>query len=639
MPKEALHRFEEAGKRFAIDPETCFCFECDEISWDVLEYYPFTSVNRIFHLLGEKHNVKELEEVIGELEWLRSTKAILPQIKREDFRKEVVVEHGLKRLSLRLPRETSETAARKKGWFGGATVTSSSARDLGKDAIALLLGRSGEQKELRIEFLEEMAVHNGSLVEGLIVHALKTAAIAGKKLTAELRVTGIALAKTPAFLEGHSVSAALEFTNPEGVAAGVRAFSDAPLDSLARILKALQTDAPGVSGRITLRPNHPKFAPAVEELEKAGFSLVELDLDGAYVANPALDPIAMLASLKQTAVFYAKQLLQQKYTRLDPIAPLFYRIYDGKPQRRADLGGTNELAIDADGCIYPSWRFLGNKEFSLGSLETGDLREDLRARFDEVGSTTTGVCRRCWARNLCGGGNAAVHQALSGSFRQPHEAWCDAQRSWMASAVAAFNLLSSEGVNFSRMYGALARTAKPSIFTLVRAAFRMTIGMRPIAEADAEMLVGWENWNTAAYFLFNETGVFLASKYDREMDALHSKGMDQELLLLKRDGTPFGIIKLRPERVQGAARAWVYMHDPADYASEEVRKGFRTILKEASNGQSIRRVTIPAAAYESELHGFLEAVGFAKEGTQREALFVHDAYHDVHIFGLSTEQL
>ncbi|MBX7257294.1 MAG: SPASM domain-containing protein [Candidatus Hydrogenedentes bacterium] len=639
MPKEALHRFEEAGKRFAIDPETCFCFECDEISWDVLEYYPFTSVNRICHLLNGKHDVKELEEVVGELEWLRSTKAILPHIKREDFRKEVVVEQGLKRLSVRLPRESTETAVRKKGWFGGATITSSSARDFGRDAIALLLGRSGDQKELRLEFLEEESVHNGALLADLSTQALKTAALAGKKLIVELRVHGLTLAKTPEFLEGHAISALLEFSDPEGVATGLRAFSESAPDTLPRLLKALQPDAPGVSGRIVIRPNHPRFSTAVEELEKAGFSFIELDLDGAYVANPSLDPNEMLVSLKRTAVYYAKQLLQQKYTRLDPIAPLFYRIYDGKPLRRADLSGSNEMAIDTDGGIYPSWRFLGNADLRIGSLESAEMRESVRCRFDEVGAATTGVCRRCWARNLCGGGSTAVHQALSGSFRKPHDTWCNAQRSWMASAVAAFNLLSSEGVNFSRMYGVLARTSKPSIFTLVKAAFRMTIGMRPIAEADAEMLMDWENWNTASYFLFNETGVFLASKYDREMDALHSKGMDQELLLLKRDGTPFGIVKLRPERVQGAARAWVYIHDPADYASEDVRKGFRTILKEASTSQSIRRVTVPAAAYESELQAFLEAVGFAKEGVQREALFIHDAYHDVSIYGLSTEQL
>ena len=52
MALPAIHRFERAGKRFAIDPETCFCFECDAVSWDVLDHYPHEPVNRIYHLLS-----------------------------------------------------------------------------------------------------------------------------------------------------------------------------------------------------------------------------------------------------------------------------------------------------------------------------------------------------------------------------------------------------------------------------------------------------------------------------------------------------------------------------------------------------------------------------------------------------------
>jgi hypothetical protein len=174
---------------------------------------------------------------------------------------------------------------------------------------------------------------------------------------------------------------------------------------------------------------------------------------------------------------------------------------------------------------------------------------------------------------------------------------------------------------------------------MVRAAFRMNISVRPIEEADAEMLMNWENWSTASYFLFNDKGIMVTTKYDREMDALHPAGPDQEMILIKRDGRPFGLVKLRMERVPGAARAWVFMHDDADYAADDIRKGFRTILKEAGGQQAIRRLTVPAAAYEAGLQSFLEAVGFAKEGTFREALFVHDAYYDVHIYGISADRL
>ena len=640
MGRGALHRFVEADRRFAIDPETCFCFECDEISWDVLEYYPHASVNRIFHLLGERYSVKELEEVIGELEWLRSTRAILPPPKKEDVQKEVQFERGLKRVSICLPRDTAEAAARKKGWFGQtATVMSSSARDIGHDAIALLLGRAGEQKELQIEFVEDGGIYNPDLVADLCAHAMKCGKLAGKKLTAAVLVQNIEVAKLPAALEGHTIGAALEFSDPADVLSHLRPFSKVSGESLGRLVKIVQPEAAGVTGRIIVRPNHPEFGDVVEELEKAGFATIELDLDGSYAANPSLDALEMLAGLRKTAVYYAKRLLQHKYYRVDPIAPLFYRIYDGSPLRRIDPAGTNELAVDTDGGVYPSRRLLGVDAFKLGSVMGGEIEERIRARFDEVGAGTTGVCRRCWARNLCGGGNTSVHYALSGSHRTPHEPWCNAQRAWMASAVSAFNLLSSQGVNFTRVYRTLTRTARPSLLTIVRAMFRMTIGMRPPEESDAEMLAKWENWNPASYFLFNDGGIMVTTKYDREMDALHPAGHDQEMVLIKKDGTAFGLIKLRPDRVQGAAQGWLYMHDEADYAADDVRKGFRALLKEAGGQQSIRRLVIPASAPETSLQKFLEGIGFGREGTLRESLFVHDTYHDVHLYGIATDRL
>ena len=52
-----------------------------------------------------------------------------------------------------------------------------------------------------------------------------------------------------------------------------------------------------------------------------------------------------------------------------------------------------------------------------------------------------------------------------------------------------------------------------------------------------------------------------------------------------------------------------------------------------------RRLVAFAADYEQPLQAFLEGVGFAHEGTQREALFLHNARHDVHVYGLAIDQL
>ncbi|MCL4216224.1 MAG: SPASM domain-containing protein, partial [Candidatus Hydrogenedentes bacterium] len=446
MARSTFHRFELNGQRFAIDPETCFCFECDEISWDVLPFYPDSTVNRIFHELEGKYERKELNEVIGEFEWLRATKSIIAHKKQEDFFKDFEQEQGLRRLVIRLPRQTTEEQ-KKRGWFRGAedAVIPGTALETGHDAINLLLNRAGDQPVLHLEFLEEGTVHNPELLARLCAHALKQARLAGKGLSAAVHVTGVDIKNAPDSLGDHAVAVKLEFQNPEDLAEHMKALSAPGPHTLARWVKVLQSDSEGVAGRIVVTPRHAGYGKVVETLHQAGFRTIELDLDGAYLANPGLSPRDMLQGLSESAVYYARCLAKQQYFRLDPIAPLFYRIYNGTPLRRADPAGMNELAVDEDGAVYPSWRALGRDEFKLGSLTAGSLDEGALGVYEGLGSQLISTCRRCWARNLCGGGTAAVHHALTGSVRTPQEAWCDAQRDWLAAAVSAFSHLSAHG--------------------------------------------------------------------------------------------------------------------------------------------------------------------------------------------------
>ena len=635
MPREVLHRFEYDGKRFAIDPETCFCFECDAISWDLLDHYPHETSNRIYHLLGERHDPKELSEVIGELEWLRATSSILPPPKQEEMLKVYEVERGLKRLSLAI--QEGATARARKRWFGAgeAPPEAGEARHLAHGAIALLFARSGKQTELELELVAAGRLSRPEAAAQLAVHAFRSATLAGKKLTVLVRVDAIAPSKCPAVLDGHTVSAQLVLTSADDAATHIGTFARAIEGSLPRLSKMFATDAEGVSGRIIVRPGHPRFGGVVEALDGAGFGTIELDVDGAYVADSDLDPAVLVAALSESAVYYAQRLLKHQYFRLDPIAPLFWRIYNGKPVRRTDPIGTNELAVDGDGGVYPCRSLIGVEGFRLGSVRDAALDEGALSRYEDVGSLTTPACIHCWARNLCGGGTAAVHHALSGSHRTPHEPWCDGQRAWLESVVSAFQLLSSAAVNFERIHNSLGGKGKTSLFTLARAALRMTIAVRPVEESDAPMLAQWENWNESAYFLFNGGGVLLATTYDREMDALHPRGIEQELMLTRRNGEPLGLFKIRPEPLPGVAQGWIYMHAEANYASESVRKGFRAIIEEAGAQQAVTRLTVSAAPHETGLRAFLEGVGFDHAGDMREALYLHGAYHDVAVYRLA----
>lgn len=630
MRARPLHRFEHAGKRYVIDPETCFCFECDAVSWDVLEHFPEAPVNRVFHLLEGKYPHKELEEVIGELEWLRASKSILTPPRIEQQHKAFEIERGLRRLVVSL--EASAAGARRRGgWFvrGRGAAAGEKEAEAGPAmlilrAAQLLLARGAAGAPLRLDLRWNGPVSDADAAAEALREVFGLAELAGKTLHLAVGVT----VPGREALEGATATFGALCTRAEHLAGALAAVRQAAAGPRAAG-KALKELPEGVQGEALLAPAGPRFAGAVKALHAAGFHAIEIDLDALYTAAPGTEPRAVAEELRACAQDYAAALLQGEHYRLEPIAGLFHRIFTGTPVRRTDPSGLSLLAVDAAGDLYPSTAFFGQKAHVLGNLHAQQIDAAALARHEDTGAATTADCLRCWARNLCGGGAAAIHLARSGDFRTPDPAWCDAQRQWLQTAIAAFNLLSAQGVNFTRVYGQLGRAARPSLFTMVKAAFQANIGLRPLGEGDAELLAKWQNFNDAAYFTFNETGLLMATRYDREMDALYPKGYEFEFLLLRRNGAPMGLLRVRPLPAPGAAMAWIYLRNAADYGDAGTVKSLRFLLGEAGKAQGLQRLVVPCGPFDAGLGDLLRGAGFTPAGAQREALYLRGKYHDV----------
>jgi len=616
-----IHRFELAGKRYAIDPETCFCFECDAVSWDVLEYYPAASARRIQRLLEERHSGSEIDEVISELEWLRATKAILPLQKLEDAKTQFEAAEGLQRLTLRWNSATPASMVQETALF--------------------LLARAGPQKRQHYEVAVAEAdfIESSDKLRAALGEVLRLGRLSGKELRVAVRVDSPTLSASLPACTGQQLSLRIECGDDASLALLER-LAATRFAKTAKIAKLLNSEAgnANISAAVLLLPRSASFQAGVAALQEAGFKTIVLDLTGAFSEVPGLSPAEMTAELRATAEYYAGQLLERRFFRLEPIAALFSRIYEGKPLRRADPAGAQALAVDEQGDIYPAPEFIGQEIYRVGNVSAGRIDEALLRPFGDTGVLTTAVCLRCWARHLCGGGIASVNAALTGNVRTPSEAWCDAQRAWLESAVAAFNLLSTAGTNFTQLYSGLGQSQRPSLLTLARYAFSSPVNLRPIAEADAALLTQWENWSEAAYFLFHERGVFMATRYDREMDSLHPRDYEQEYVITRANGTAFGLLRIRPDKLPGTAWAWLYFRDPEDKQAAAALKAMRRVLLEAGTAQGIHTVLLPTGPKDTGLAGLLDRSGLLRGGSLRDALYLHGAWYPVGIHRLSLKK-
>lgn len=88
--------------------------------------------------------------------------------------------------------------------------------------------------------------------------------------------------------------------------------------------------------------------------------------------------------------------------------------------------GTNLIAVDIDGKIYPCHRFVGINDTVLGNVE---LDETAKTDFYSNASLTNfEYCRDCVARGICGGGCINENYYAGGNINTPSEKHCKYRR-------------------------------------------------------------------------------------------------------------------------------------------------------------------------------------------------------------------
>ncbi|HOQ90430.1 MAG TPA: hypothetical protein PLX03_09865, partial [Candidatus Hydrogenedentes bacterium] len=488
--KHTLHRFEIDGRRFAIDPETCFCLECDAVSWAVFEHYPDKSFEEIRHLLGGQFPPREIEEVISEIEWLRAGGSLWPKLTPELLAKryestptelsEIVVfpyePPPARPMTGGNVQEKSASPVSVPGgwrrWFSGAQNDSAlpdcagneitAARDLVMAAGNLLLARSGNARNLRL-VLSIPSGMDPSLpwadAEPVLRNLVQAARLSDKKLSAGILQEGVAVNGEPC--EWHWL---LENdTGPEPVAEALKRLpKKKDPKAIAGWMESCETDTDSLHGQVWLTPNRADFSGLVRRWRQWGFRRIILR-DAALAADlPAEHLELYVAGMRRNAEDYANDLLKSDLYLCEPFATWFRLIYAGEPSWRGDPAGTGRLAVNGQGTIYPDAEFMSGDASPLGRMGIGGGEAawdaDRASDFLDLGSMTMPSCLGCWARGLCGGGQALVHYRRSGSITRPDPSWCDARRRILEHVIAAFNTLSAAGIPFLDLHRALGRS-------------------------------------------------------------------------------------------------------------------------------------------------------------------------------------
>lgn len=104
--------------------------------------------------------------------------------------------------------------------------------------------------------------------------------------------------------------------------------------------------------------------------------------------------------------------------------------------------GTNLMAVDIDGKIYPCHRFVGIKDAVLGDVDSA-MKEN-KEFYSDVELNSYKQCKTCIARSICGGGCINENYYANGKLNEPSEDFCEYRRAIVDKVLEIYVMMSDE---------------------------------------------------------------------------------------------------------------------------------------------------------------------------------------------------
>ncbi len=105
-------------------------------------------------------------------------------------------------------------------------------------------------------------------------------------------------------------------------------------------------------------------------------------------------------------------------------------------KRLRGCGSGNEyIAITPNGDIYPCHQFVGNEDFIMGNVKTGEFNTEMKAKFASANVYTREGCRDCFAKFYCSGGCSANNINFNGDIMKPYKVGCETEKKRVECAI------------------------------------------------------------------------------------------------------------------------------------------------------------------------------------------------------------
>ncbi|RQD70596.1 MAG: thioether cross-link-forming SCIFF peptide maturase [Tindallia sp. MSAO_Bac2] len=325
--------------------------------------------------------------------------------------------------------------------------------ETGKKALDLLVKRSGSRRQLEVDFFGGEPLLNFPLIKKLVHYGRSLEKTADKRFRFTLTTNGLALTEEIMdYINEEMDNVVLSLDGRRSVNDRMRktltgeGSYDAIQPRISQMVQKRGSKPYFVRGTFTAR--HLDFAADVIHMSDLGYDQISVE--------PVVGPPEMEYALQENHIpiiekeyeKLAEAYLQRKGTENE--FRFFHFILDLKQgpcmkKRASGCGaGTEYLAVTPEGDLYPCHQFVGQKDFCLGTVDSGPVNNSKLESFANATIYDKPACMDCWAKYYCSGGCHANAYFANHQLNQPYEIGCQMEKIRIETAMTILALESEE---------------------------------------------------------------------------------------------------------------------------------------------------------------------------------------------------
>lgn len=319
--------------------------------------------------------------------------------------------------------------------------------DTAKQSINYLINQSGNEKDLFVTFFGGEPLLRFDFIKELVDYIHTVEKLYNKKFHFSMTCNGTLLnQEITNFILENKISVTISIDGNEEVHNFNRYYSNKS-GSYSKVIENSKQlrNSTKVLARATVTNKELNVNNIYSHLYDLGFSTVNI--------APCINKISKEEYLTLTDNYislvhsFSQFIKNKKFKeakKISSVMKVLSRIHFSSKSNCFCGAGKNMLAVDINGFFYPCQRFVGTKEFIMGSVFNGLNSNDCDKILGSFSIENHTSCNKCWCKNICGGCCPYENFESNSACNIPHKESCNLNKKFIEEIIYAYMNLSDK---------------------------------------------------------------------------------------------------------------------------------------------------------------------------------------------------